>query len=423
MNELEDELDLRYHRGMKPDVYYRCPTLESLDGALRNELEKSATSFVPTQVVTEFVFANTSTITISVSHQGQLEPLGLVPADFPQSITVEHAFCRNLEGKERLKVQRAIARSFIESIQEADGFRYSERQATINSDGSRFKYVCWDSLQNRDRKRNSKKENVTDQNDSDEHKSERANRQLPTFDCKGAIHIKFSFKRDAVNVIYIHNPIHRDTKSRQENEQENSPLPAVEKISIEQENSPEEPPKPRKSRKKKSALNELDHANTDPQPSAPQPVSGSPKKRRTRISGSIDVPEPSTAAKTKKRRTNSSGKVDVSESSTGSKTKKTQASSTGRPTIKTPIPLPTPAPTRTKGACIRCREKKIKCDYARPTCNQCQRGLWTCQYPVPRPPKRSKNGCTNCRQRRRKCTEEKPSCAHCIKLDDDCEYP
>lgn len=28
MEDLEDELDLRYHRGLKPEVYYRCPTLE-----------------------------------------------------------------------------------------------------------------------------------------------------------------------------------------------------------------------------------------------------------------------------------------------------------------------------------------------------------------------------------------------------------
>jgi hypothetical protein len=28
MEDLEDELDLRYHRGLKPEVYYRIPTLE-----------------------------------------------------------------------------------------------------------------------------------------------------------------------------------------------------------------------------------------------------------------------------------------------------------------------------------------------------------------------------------------------------------
>jgi hypothetical protein len=31
---------------------------------------------------------------------------------------------------------------------------------------------------------------------------------LPTYDCGGAIHIKFSLKRDAINVVYKHNPIH-----------------------------------------------------------------------------------------------------------------------------------------------------------------------------------------------------------------------
>lgn len=30
MDDLEDELDLRFHRGLDPDVYYRCPTLEVL---------------------------------------------------------------------------------------------------------------------------------------------------------------------------------------------------------------------------------------------------------------------------------------------------------------------------------------------------------------------------------------------------------
>ena len=28
MDDLDDELDLRYHRGVKPDVYYRVPTSE-----------------------------------------------------------------------------------------------------------------------------------------------------------------------------------------------------------------------------------------------------------------------------------------------------------------------------------------------------------------------------------------------------------
>jgi hypothetical protein len=73
-------------------------------------------------------------------------------------------------------------------------------------------------------------------------------------------------------------------------------------------------------------------------------------------------------------------------------------------------------------ACIRCQGKKVKCDKNKPTCNQCQRGLWICQYELAGVKKRSRNGCVNCKARRRKCTEERPSCAYCLRVDDNCEY-
>jgi hypothetical protein len=41
----------------------------------------------------------------------------------------------------------------------------------------------------------------SDQNEGD-------NPLLQTYDCGGAIHIKFSTKREAINVVYKHNPIH-----------------------------------------------------------------------------------------------------------------------------------------------------------------------------------------------------------------------
>lgn len=33
MDDLEDELDLRFHKGLSPDVYYRCPTLEVISSS------------------------------------------------------------------------------------------------------------------------------------------------------------------------------------------------------------------------------------------------------------------------------------------------------------------------------------------------------------------------------------------------------
>jgi len=72
-------------------------------------LEKNASSLIPVEIVTEFVFATASTITIPVVHQPALDAL-IEPADHLQSITVDYALCRDIDGKDRLKVQRAIAK-------------------------------------------------------------------------------------------------------------------------------------------------------------------------------------------------------------------------------------------------------------------------------------------------------------------------
>jgi hypothetical protein len=76
---------------------------------LRNELEKNASSLIPVETVTEFVFGAASTITVPVAHQTALDAL-IEPAEYLQSITVDYALCRDIDGKDRLKVQRAIAR-------------------------------------------------------------------------------------------------------------------------------------------------------------------------------------------------------------------------------------------------------------------------------------------------------------------------
>lgn len=81
----------------------------SLDGALRNELERNASSLIPSIKVTEFVFAAASTITIPVTQQASLDAL-IEPQDYAQSIQVEYALCRDFDGKERLKIQRAISK-------------------------------------------------------------------------------------------------------------------------------------------------------------------------------------------------------------------------------------------------------------------------------------------------------------------------
>jgi hypothetical protein len=101
-------------------------------------------------------------------------------------------------------------RSIIQAIQATDGFKYSERSAQNKEggDGARLKYVCQDSLQNRDRKSNVKIEKLHDGVHDELEVQRQGPAILPTYDCGGAIHIKLSLKRDAINVVYKHNPIH-----------------------------------------------------------------------------------------------------------------------------------------------------------------------------------------------------------------------
>lgn len=106
-------------------------------------------------------------------------------------------------------------RSIVAVIQEADGFKYSKRKAynaKSGGDGVRLRYVCQDSLENKDRKTNKNRKEKDAENDESIAKASRD--LLPTYDCGGAIYIKFSLKREAINVVYKHNPIHRDVESR-----------------------------------------------------------------------------------------------------------------------------------------------------------------------------------------------------------------
>ncbi|KAH6625773.1 hypothetical protein C7974DRAFT_207173 [Boeremia exigua] len=406
MDDLDDDLDLRHHRGVKPDVYYRVPASESLDGALRNELDRNASSLIPSDVVTEFVFAAASTVTIPVTQQTSLDAL-IEPQDYAQSIQVEYALCREIDGKERLVIQRAIAKSIVAAIEETDGFKYSERHASnskARGDGARFRYVCQDSLENKDRKANKKKKE-TDADKADEVVV--AKNLIPTHDCGGAIHVKFSIKRDAIHVVYKHNPLHRDVESRR-NGNSDSANPEANGESTPQS------AKISNGTTKKRKRSKTDH-----------PVAADTDFHDPNLDMSTSPEAPRTSVKKKRGKGSTTSATGAIKSST-KRTKASKAASASSP-VKSrrkaaPTELTPPQRLARNKACIRCREKKIKCNEAKPNCNQCKRGLWTCQYEVEGPKRRSKNGCLNCKQRRRKCTEEKPSCAYCLKVDDDCEY-
>lgn len=334
-------------------------------------------------------------------------------------------------------------------IQEIDGFKYIERQASNKEgcDGVRFKYVCLDSLQNRKARAKREKE-AEDMDSTSRRKSDQAT-DLAMHDCGGAIHIKFSTKREAVNVVYVHNPIHRDIESRPVNSKKYVPCLCLRKwsyIAMKQQIHEQD----------RSHAQFLDMSvavcyQANPTTSLLQDIStnttnqsangtldgtsnGTKSKKRKQNKKDHHV-EADTAyynaglnmstspeASTKKRRKKDAVPSGPSSSATKKSRAKQQKSPTRarqKATAKDSTSVPVQA---VRGKCLRCREKGIKCNEAKPNCNQCLRGLWACQYEAPDPKKRSKNGCLNCKSRRRKCTEEKPACAYCLKIDDDCMY-
>jgi hypothetical protein len=139
------------------------------------------------------------------------------------------------------------------------------------------------------------------------------------------------------------------------------------------------------------------------------------------VVGMSTSPETSKAS-TKKHKPDAV-RPETSRSAAKQKPKSKQPKPPSEAHQKAPTKDPSLEPVQpVKGKCLRCREIGIKCNEAKPTCNQCLRGLWTCQYEAPSPKSRSKSGCLNCKTRKRKCTEERPSCAYCLKVDDDCMY-
>lgn len=180
----------------------------------------------------------------------------------PKKLQVEHKVSMSIlealqpteDPKEKMRKQRAIAKSCVDAIQRSDGFRYSFHNCwnSREDDSFRFSYYCNDSLLNKDRAANGKGAKL----------GKRATK--PVYDCKGVLSVKFSASKQSLDVFYKHVPIHKtyeerappprkDSKRRKYLE-ENDPE-ALSRIqnrpkSEKRESDPAAPPKPSKKRKK-----------------------------------------------------------------------------------------------------------------------------------------------------------------------------
>lgn len=218
-----------------------CSSLQEFSASLDKQLEDSYSAFIPELCSFNFQFAPHASFLVDLSQLPSLAQTLPKKAGFPSAhndetsvkekgkeldlYLVSAAGTMNLADVEvdRMAKQKAVARAIIHAVQEIDGYKYiNERRYHLKEeDGSRFTFCCSDSQQNKDRAANVKKkaQPSKDVQDGEGHEEAEEGRKknkfrLPTYDCKGAITIKFSTKSQVLEVKYRHLMVHRETAWR-----------------------------------------------------------------------------------------------------------------------------------------------------------------------------------------------------------------
>jgi hypothetical protein len=148
-------------RGPKPDVQFQCKSLDDLEAGLQAHINLCYKDRqVPNTVYAQFIFDKTVSLAVNDLSDGMLDHFPQLancePPNEPMALAVPDAVATHGDAKSKLKRQRAVGRIILASVQKVDGFKYFEKEAwdTKHTDGYRFKYLCRDSYQNKDRAAN-----------------------------------------------------------------------------------------------------------------------------------------------------------------------------------------------------------------------------------------------------------------------------
>ncbi|KAI9719664.1 MAG: hypothetical protein M1812_003435 [Candelaria pacifica] len=203
---------------------YACHSLDDLQTHLKQVLDLNA-SFIPTLLEATFVlqsetrFRITREIKRTVPEQTKSSEPSLDERDVepirPRTEDVQMDAWQVLDTQdvnEKLQLQRAVARVVIGVVKEVDGFGYGPgNHWTSADDGHRFQFLCYDSTQNSNRGRRlyTNRAQKTAEHSGDESALAGERAALPSFDCRGAISVKFCRTASRIEVVYSHARIHR----------------------------------------------------------------------------------------------------------------------------------------------------------------------------------------------------------------------
>ncbi|KIW00669.1 hypothetical protein, variant [Verruconis gallopava] len=245
-------------RGPKPDVCYHSRSLDELETLLRKHISLCKDKTPPKTAYAQFIFESDVAFQINdiATADGnsirehfpnvQVPPSTASNETVTVSLPVSDAVAQVSDTKAKLRRQRAVGKAILRSIQDVDGFNYFEKEAwdTKHADGYRFKYLCKDSCQNKDRAlgktrkstdafslQNSTSNNGAgtpggasasaaaagaDQHMNGDQSPSKADSpaRLLLYECKGSIFVKFSSSQQIVDVVYQHLPVHNASNER-----------------------------------------------------------------------------------------------------------------------------------------------------------------------------------------------------------------
>lgn len=199
----------RRHRGrhakdpLGQSIQYRCQGTNDFEQKLREYLTNPTGDAEHTTL--EFSFPVTAAFMVSVREPKGNKPVHertpyMYSAFNKTAVSVVDALQHSGDPKEQMLTQKAISKTLVEAVQEADGYHYSFHNYWVSREDQacRFSYFCNDSVLNKGRAANEGLSKIRNG----------VKIRKPVWDCQGTIAIKFSLTKMSLEVHYKHIPMH-----------------------------------------------------------------------------------------------------------------------------------------------------------------------------------------------------------------------
>jgi len=192
---------------LEQSIRFQCQGMEDFGTTLREYLENPTGD--PAHTLLEFTFPISAAFMVlgGDSKSGMAGEKGkthLYGALNKTAVSVIDALAPTMDPREQMRKQKSIAKALVDTIQRADGFRYSFHNNWVSKEdeASRFSFYCNDSTLNKGRAANEGAGTVGKK------------MRKPAYDCRGLLAVKFSATKQRLEVQYKHVPLHQTYEER-----------------------------------------------------------------------------------------------------------------------------------------------------------------------------------------------------------------